>query len=64
MISIQDFSDSMEEVKADICDNYCKWPILVVNEILYDKNGHITMSDDEMNQLMEEHCSKCPLNNL
>jgi len=45
----------LEEVREDICDNYCKYEDVI-------KNVHMT--DEEYDKWIEEHCEKCPLNKL
>ena len=42
-------TDIIEEVKALICDSYCKYPQM------YEK-------PEVHEALLDEHCSKCPLN--
>lgn len=45
------FSDTLEEVKAEMCDHYCKFPI---------------MENENENWLFEEGgpCNECPLGKL
>lgn len=45
-------SQIIEEVKMEICDNYCRY-----TEI-YDSN------DDDYDAMMEERCVNCPLSRL
>lgn len=41
----------IEQIKAEICDNYCRYT-----------NGSLT--DDEWEQIWEEKCQECPLSRL
>lgn len=48
----------MEEVCSDVCDNYCKYPIIY-------KPTHIeTVDDDYMQRMFQERCKHCPLKRL
>lgn len=40
--------DCLEDIAAEICDHYCKWPWVCQSE----------------ERLHETHCSSCPLNKL
>lgn len=42
-------SDILEEVKADMCDEYCKWPCLL---------------KDEPEDMLLDICDRCPLERL
>lgn len=46
----QTISGIFEEIQADICDNYCKYPS--------------QYTDSNYDRMLEEVCSKCPLNRL
>ena len=48
-------SDIIEEVRSDICDNYCKY-----SDINYTRE----YSDAEYDKMMREQCDSCPLNRL
>ena len=41
--------DILEQVKSDMCDNYCKWPALLV---------------DEPEDMLLDICDGCPLERL
>lgn len=45
-------TEILEEVREDICTNYCKYPA-VYGE-----------GDSEFDRLMHERCESCPLNRL
>lgn len=45
-------SDIIEQVRAEMCDQHCKWP-----------EAFKEMDKDE-NALLEEMCEDCPLNRL
>lgn len=49
-MSTQTVSDIIEEVKAEICDEYCKYPVIYKD-----------MDEDEF---IEKICGKCPLERL
>lgn len=42
-------ADILEQVKSDMCDNYCKWPALLV---------------DEPEDALLDICDRCPLERL
>ena len=45
-------TEQIEEIKDDICNNYCKWP-------------YVWDEEKEGCELSEsEHCQNCPLNRL
>lgn len=46
-------TDIIEDVKNEICDDYCKWAAQMANE-----------SDEDYQKLLDEHRDKCPLNRL
>ena len=46
----------LNELKEDICDNYCKWP-----EIVYSMYKDV---DDAQRCLETQRCESCPLNKL
>ena len=46
----------INEIKEDICDNYCKWP-----EIVYSMYKDV---DEAQKCLEETKCETCPLNRL
>lgn len=48
-----DITKSPEELAAEICNHYCKFPEA------YDA-GH----DDDNDRMIEERCDKCPLNEV
>lgn len=48
-------SEIIEEVKTEICDNYCKYPAI------YDTREDSSENYDEM---MEKICANCPLDRL
>lgn len=48
-------TDVLEEVKEDICDNYCKY---------VEEYGGINFTDEQLERLMAERCDTCPLNRL
>lgn len=48
---IETLDDIIEEVKQDMCDHYCKWPNLWVEEI-------------EGTTLEDGKCVNCPLGRL
>ncbi|MFA6664342.1 MAG: hypothetical protein WCS21_08530 [Lachnospiraceae bacterium] len=43
-------TDIIEEIKADFCDNYCKF------------QGQYGDSPEEYDQMLENECSRCPMN--
>ena len=45
-------SQIIEEVKIEICDNYCRYPKIY------------NINDDEYDAKMEEICVNCPLSRL
>lgn len=46
----------LEEIKADICDNYCKYPEQYWLEYEDSVEAH--------EQMLREQCEECPLNRL
>jgi hypothetical protein len=42
----------VEQVKADMCDRYCKWP----DQYKGDENAY--------DRMIDEKCEHCPLNRL
>lgn len=48
-------ADILEEVKAEICEQYCKYPDL------YKRDWHKDMTEDEF---IEKICGECPLHRL
>lgn len=50
---------SIEEIKEEMCDNYCKY-LDKANRV------HLTRLDDidSLADMMHDICSKCPLNEL
>lgn len=42
----------VEQIKADMCDNYCKWPSLYKGD------------ENAFDRLLDERCAHCPLNRL
>lgn len=50
-------TEIIEKVRADICDNYCKWPEK------YGVTGDGSDPERE-EQLMDEKCDECPLDLL
>lgn len=46
------------EVIQDICDNYCKYPII------YQPTYIDNIDDDYMGRMFEERCNNCPLRRL
>lgn len=49
-------TSQFEQIKADICDNYCKWPEIYM-EIEQDP-------DEAYERLLNEKCAECPLQKL
>lgn len=47
-------SDTLEVVKSEICDNYCKYPIDYA--LMYED------SEVAYETMLEDICSECPLN--
>ena len=47
----------IEEVKAEICDHYCKYANYIEKYAYY-------IDPDEYNEILEIRCAKCPLNRL
>lgn len=45
-------SQLLEEVANEICDHYCKYPMLY------------TSDNESVELLVEEHCAECPLNRI
>lgn len=45
-------TEQIEEIKDDICRNYCKWPDL------WDEEA------EQMELCESKHCQNCPLNRL
>lgn len=45
----------IEEVKTEICDNYCKYPAI------YDTRKD---SGEDYDRMLGEKCDRCPLNRL
>lgn len=59
---MQTISEIIEEVKTDICDNYCKCPHEVHEKYLRDM---ITEEEYESGEyLIQNYCNNCPLNRL
>lgn len=56
MMAKQSISQKFEEIKEDICDNYCKFPMDYSMEYEDPEEGYEAM--------MEERCAECPLNRL
>lgn len=52
---INEMTNIIEEVSAEICDNYCKYPAI------YDTRED---SDEEHDKMLKEVCDSCPLNRL
>ena len=48
-------SEIIKEVKAEICDNYCKYPAI------YDTRED---SDENYDRMLRDKCTRCPLNRL
>ena len=48
-------ADVLEEVKAEICEQYCKYPDW------YKRDWHKDMTEDEF---IEKICGECPLHRL
>ena len=44
-------TDILDEMAADFCDNYCKWP-----------EKYTVEGIEHSSKLYEEHCGDCPLN--
>lgn len=42
-------ADILEQVRADMCDNYCKWPALLA---------------DEPEEMLLDICDQCPMERL
>lgn len=40
--------ECLEEIVSNICDYYCKWPVVC----------------EDKDRLIEKHCAKCPLDRL
>lgn len=49
-------AEELENIKADICDKYCKWP----NEYLKSYEDPDVAHD----KMIEEWCPECPLQRL
>ena len=48
----------IEEVTNEICDNYCKYPII------YTPTRIGEIDDDYMSRMFQEKCDHCPLKRL
>ena len=49
-------TEQLENIKAEICDKYCKWPQLYLESI---------KDPDDAHEVMLEHkCAKCPTQRL
>lgn len=46
----KDAPETIDEVKKEICDHYCKWPE--------------QFGDEGFKEMLEAKCSECPLNRL
>ena len=44
-------SQIIEEVASEICDHYCKYM-------------HGSYLEEELDEVLDKHCSNCPLNKL
>lgn len=49
-------AEIIEDVKTEICDNYCKFPEMVMSMV-----KDIDAAEDE---LYRKHCDSCPLSRL
>lgn len=49
----------LEDIKSDICDNYCKWP-----QIYSERQVWFQKYEDSSEALWSEKCANCPLNKL
>lgn len=52
-------TSQLEDIKADICDNYCKWP-----HIYSERQVWFQKYEDSFDALCNEKCANCPLNKL
>ena len=53
-ITMQGFQEDMEELKSNICDNYCKYP----------EQYQVNEDDLGYEAMWEEVCKNCPLSDL
>lgn len=51
-------TEIMNEVIEDICDNYCKYPLI------YKPARVCEIDDDYMGRMFQEKCENCPLRKL
>ena len=49
-------TDEIEQIKEDMCDNFCKWPEWYLMNYEDSEEAHDAM--------VEDMCSECPLNRL
>ena len=53
---ISEIAAQLDEVKEEMCDNYCRYPAIYFMEYEDPEEGHEAM--------LYEQCEECPLNNL
>ena len=58
---MQTISEELEEIKAKMCDEYCKFPAHVHGMWLRDE---LETDKDEFEYMQEHYCNVCPLNRL
>ena len=49
-------SEKLEQIKEEICDNYCKYP--------YEYQMNTEDSEEAFENMLQDVCSECPLNRL
>ena len=48
--------ERLEEIKAAMCDHYCRFPLEYSMEYEFSEDGY--------EKMLEERCAECPMNDL
>lgn len=56
MSKMSDFQIRLQEVKEDMCDNYCKYP--------YQYQMEYEDPEEGFEEMLSDICADCPLNRL
>lgn len=58
---MKSITETLEEYKAKICDEYCKYPAMVHEKWLSDE---LETDKDEYDYLCNHYCVNCPLTDI
>jgi hypothetical protein len=48
-------AEQLEKIKEDMCDQYCRWPLMA---------DIMAKNEDDIEDFLSEKCAACPLNKL